>query len=55
MQEDKSAAGKGKVEARKVSKAWSSDFNLLEAPFHPFEAWFDLAGTRAARRGHAKK
>jgi hypothetical protein len=55
MPEVKIAVGTSKAEVRKVRRPVSGDFNLLEASFYPFEAWFDLAGTRATRRDHPKK
>jgi hypothetical protein len=55
MPEDGTAAEKGTAKAREVRKGSSSDFALLEASFYPFEAWFDLPGTRATRRGGTKK
>jgi len=55
MPEDGTAAEKGTVKTRDVKKGWSSDFALLEASFHPFEAWFDQVWTRAPRRDHSKK
>jgi hypothetical protein len=55
MPEDVTAAGKGTAKARDVKKGRSSDLTLIEASFHPFEAWFDQVWTRAPRRGGTKK